>query len=100
MQSSDRSHARKQLRAQVASWRFHGTISSLHPLFADVTCLARGGRQANLPAVVTAVDTSLTDNNSTMYTVVYNPETKRVHFVGDPVTRSPNNKRRLFIFGR
>ena len=76
MQSSDRAHARKQLRTQVASWRHHGTISSFHPLFADVTCLARGGKQANLPAIVTAVDTSLTDSNSTMYTVVYNPDTK------------------------
>ena len=74
--SVDEYAAHKQVRAEITSWHFHGNLSSFYPLFTQVLCRARGGKGDNLPGTITAVDTSLTNSRSNMYTVVYEPAAK------------------------
>ncbi len=77
--SSDLLPARfKAVRTAITSWRYHGSLGGFYPLFSTNTVTGRsgGGRgaAADCEAIISAVDTSLIDANTDMYTVVYDPD--------------------------
>ena len=65
----------KHVRTSITSWQHHGSLGSFYPLFSTniVTGRSGGGKSANCEAIISAVDTSLTDYRTDMYTVVYDP---------------------------
>ena len=74
--SSSASARFKRVRTAITSWQHHGSLGSFYPLFSTNTVTGRsgGGRGADYEAIISAVDTSLTDSRTDMYTVVYDPD--------------------------